>query len=167
MDTLLAYARKYKSVLLYLVFGALTTLINIVAFAVLRYLGLDEAFYRGVLEGNGLGTLFTRFDFLLSNTIAWILSVAFAYVTNRTWVFESRATGLGSVAREAGLFVFYRLVSLLADTAMMFAMLNFTPLPELVAKVLSNVVVIVLNYVFSKWIIFRARGSDREPAEKI
>ena len=102
--------------------------------------------------------LFTRLfgiQWAGANVLSWVLSVLFAYVTNRTWVFEHRAHGTGPILREMGLFFGCRLLSFFCDMAIMFLCVDVLHINDLIAKVFTQVVVIVLNYVFSKWIIFR------------
>lgn len=125
----------------YLVFGVLTTVVNIAAFAVLcDVLHIQE---------------------LIANVIAWAISVAFAYVTNRFFVFESRASGTKAVLREAALFVGARLLSLGLDEVGMLVCLYVFKWHKMLAKVLMNVLVIIFNYFASKLFIFRA-GEKKE-----
>lgn len=119
----------------YLIFGVLTTLVNIAAFGLFSgRLGIAE---------------------LVANGIAWVLSVLFAYVTNRWFVFESKARGGAAWLREAGLFFAARLLSLGVDEAGMALCLYALHWNKMLAKVLMNIVVIVLNYFASKWFVFR------------
>ena len=129
--------QKYKGLILYGVFGALTTAINIAAYALC---------YRALHLPN-----------VPSNVIAWILGVAFAFITNKLYVFESRSLARGTVVRELVSFVSARLATGLLDLAVMFVGVDLLHGPDLVFKVISNVVVIVLNYVLSKLIVFRKK----------
>lgn len=119
----------------YLVFGVLTTLVNIAAFA--------------VLSGR------MRIPELVANVIAWLLSVLFAYVTNRLFVFQSKARSAGALLREAGLFFAARLLSLGIDEGGMALCLYVLHWDKMLAKVLMNVIVVILNYFASKLLIFR------------
>lgn len=129
--------QKYREQLLYVLFGGLTTLVNIVAY----YLCATPL---------GLGTV-------PSTGIAWVLSVLFAYVTNRRWVFESHARGTSAIAREMGAFFLCRLLSGLMDMAIMYVFVDMLRFDGMVVKVASNVLVIIVNYVASKLLIFRNR----------
>lgn len=101
----------------------------------------------------------------LANVLAWVLSVAFAYYTNRRWVFESIASGFKVLMREIGTFIACRLGTGILDLAIMMIVGEwlggrFIPTDSLYlwslgVKVASNVLVIVLNYVFSKVLIFK------------
>ncbi|MBQ2791826.1 MAG: GtrA family protein [Oscillospiraceae bacterium] len=129
--------KKYREVILYLIFGVLTTLVNIVSYFLLT----DIA---GV-------------NYLLSNVIAWVLSVLFAYGTNRVWVFQSQTKGTKAVLGEMAAFFGARLFSGGLDMGIMFVCVSLIGLPDGIIKILSNVLVIVLNYLFSKLWIFKKR----------
>jgi len=131
-----------KEVLLYLVFGVLTTLVNIIVFTLL---------YRTL----GVGTV-------ASNVAAWVLSVLFAYVTNRTFVFESKAAGAKAVIIEAIGFFSGRIMTGLLDTVIMYVSVDILAMDDLVMKILSNVLVVILNYVISKFIVFRRKQNAQE-----
>ena len=130
--------QKYKTVILYLVFGALTTLVNIIAYFSLTKLG-------GI-------------QYLAGNVVAWIVSVLFAYVTNRLFVFASKGQGLVFIIKESLTFVGCRLFSGLVDTITMYVMIDFLHYNDLLVKIIANVVVIVLNYGLSKRIVFQDKG---------
>ena len=132
-----ALLEKYRGLILYAVFGALTTAINIAAYALC---------YRVLHIPN-----------VPSNVIAWILAVLFAFVTNKLYVFESKSLERGTVARELASFVGARLATGLLDLAVMFVGVDLLHGPDLVFKVGSNVIVIILNYVLSKLIVFRKK----------
>lgn len=128
---------RYREPLLYLFFGGLTTLVNIAAYAALAdWLGIY---------------------YLTANAAAWVLSVLFAYLTNRRFVFESRSRGAAAVLRELALFVGCRLLSGAFDMGCMYLCVDLIRLPGLAAKLLSNILVVILNYLFSKFLIFRGK----------
>ena len=95
-----------------------------------------------------------------SNVWAWVLSVLFAYVTNKLWVFENRDFGARHLAREFGSFVAARLFSGALDMGIMWLFVTRLACPDLVVKIASNVVVIVLNYLFSKLWIFKKKDGE-------
>ncbi|MFB1437349.1 teichoic acid glycosylation protein [Latilactobacillus sakei] len=123
---------KYWEQLMYLVFGVLTTAVNMVVF----YL-LDQ---------------YTGMYYLLSNTIAWFLSVLFAFFTNKTWVFQSKYTTFRDFSREIASFFFFRGISYIMDTAIMFVGISMLHGPNMVVKIVDQFVIILANYIFSKWI---------------
>lgn len=129
--------KKYEEMILYVFFGGLTTLVNIIVFFVMNTL-------MGI-------------HYLIANAAAWILSVLFAYVTNRRWVFKSKCRGISAVFKEFAMFVGARVMSGAGDMLIMFLCVDVISVPSLVAKILSNVFVVIFNYLFSKLIIFREK----------
>ena len=93
----------------------------------------------------------------LSNAIAWIISVLFAFVTNKTLVFESKDKSGKTVTREIISFFACRIMSLGIDMASMYAMVTILKWNDFVGKIIANVIVIILNYVFSKLLVFRKK----------
>jgi putative flippase GtrA len=120
----------------YIIFGVLTTLVNYVSYWAAS----------GPLD----------LDYRLSTVIAWILAVAFAFVTNKFYVFNSRSVQWNVVLREAVAFLIARLASGIFDVGWMILAVEWIGMNDLLAKVLSNVVVIVMNYVLSKMFIFKS-----------
>lgn len=130
-----ALLEQYKEIVLYLFFGGLTTLVNIVSYFVC--------------------TDIFNIYYLAATAISWALSVAFAYVTNRTWVFASKKHGLEAILRESVMFVSCRLLSGAMDMAIMFIGVSIIGIPDSITKFLTQILVVVLNYIFSKVFIFR------------
>lgn len=128
---------KYKSFILYAFFGACTTLVNI-------------AVYTACARGLELATI-------VSTVIAWIAAVLFAYVTNRRWVFESNKQGM-AIAGEIIFFFGCRLLTGFLDVLIMFVFVDLAGWNDMVIKAGSNILVIVINYIASKLIIFRKDG---------
>ena len=126
--------QRYKSQILYLFFGGCTTLVNIIVYAVCAHMA-------------ALSTA-------SSTVIAWGVSVLFAYLTNRTWVFESRARTAPDILRELWSFVLCRLATGALDLAIMYLCVERLGLPDIPIKILSNLLVIVLNYIAGKLIVF-------------
>ena len=133
-DNHTSWYNKYREVLLYLVFGGLTTLINIVAFYILRKLSIELQ---------------------VSNVIAWILSVLFAFITNKLFVFESKNKSKKENVKEMTSFFGFRILSVLFDIGFMHLLVSILNIHEMISKILSNILVIILNYVFSKVFIFK------------
>lgn len=129
---------KYRDIIPYAVFGVLTTLVNIVSYW----------FFAHPL----------KWATLPSNIGAWILSVLFAYVTNRKWVFHSEAHGTSSVLKEMISFFTARLATGVLDWFNMWLFVDIFHLNDMIIKVLSNIVVIVLNYAASKVLVFRHKS---------
>lgn len=129
--------RQYRSMILYLFFGGCTTLINIACYYVLyQHAGVSN---------------------LCSTILAWLVSVLFAYVTNRSLVFASEASGWRALMTELIAFISCRLATGLLDTVIMVVAVDLMHGNSLLWKILSNILVIILNYVASKWMIFKPK----------
>ncbi|WP_407423686.1 GtrA family protein [Methanobrevibacter sp.] len=121
-----------RELFLYVVFGAFTFFVNIITYFIFE---------------NLLGI-----NYLISNILAWFFSVLFAYVTNRIWVFESKST---EILKEMSLFFGGRIFSGAVDTALMYLFIDVLVIGDLISKIVVQVIVIVLNYIFSKLIVFK------------
>lgn len=130
----ISWYNKYREGLLYLFFGGCTTLVNIISFAVLRCFNIGKYF---------------------SNGLAWIISVLFAFITNKLFVFESKSKNISTLLKECFSFFGFRLLSLGFDMGFMYLMTDILSINELIAKIVSNVFVVIINYVFSKLFIFK------------
>ena len=128
---------KYKEVILYIFFGGCTTLVNIVVY---------------YLCAHPLNMLTT-----MSTIISWILSVTFAYVTNKIWVFESNVDNKHDLLKEMVSFYGCRLSTGILDLIIMIVFVDILRFNDLIIKILSNILVIVLNYVASKLYIFKKK----------
>jgi len=134
---LVSLYKKHSEIVSYVFFGGLTTLTNIVSYWVLvRLFGTDE---------------------ILATVFAWLISVVFAYITNRIFVFKSRKSGFVAVL---SLFTACRLFSGFVDIGIMYIFVKQMHLYDMLIKILSNIIVIVLNYVLSKVLIFK-RGNGK------
>ena len=134
--------RKYKSFIAYVVFGVLTTLINIITYAVC---------YEHLHIAN-----------VPSNIIAWTLAVSFAFITNKLWVFGSKNMSLRTILNELWKFITARLTVGLIDLAIMYVAVDICHGPGVVFKVVAGIVTIILNFVLSKLVVFRKAKSDKQ-----
>lgn len=125
---------QYKSVLMYVFFGICTTLINIVIYAV---------FYK-----------ILNIENITSTVIAWIFANIFAFFTNKIWVFNSNDFDKKTIIYELIKFFLCRLGTGVIDVVIMWITVNYLNLNALFWKCISNIIVIILNYVASKHIIF-------------
>lgn len=130
-----------KETISYLIFGVLTTIINIVVF---WFAERELAF---IMSEDAAS--------LVGNVIAWVISVAFAFVTNKLFVFESKSMAFKVVMAELTGFVIARLLSLAFDEGFMFVAIVLLGMNSLIAKIISNVFVVIINYVLSKFFIFK------------
>ncbi len=129
------FYKKYKEILLYLFFGGCTFIISIGSFAILNtILGINE---------------------LIANIISWILAVVFAFFTNRTWVFQKETDSASAFGKQFLSFLSARIVTLLIEEAIIFVFITLMGLNSIAVKVVAQIVVIILNYVFSKVFVFR------------
>ena len=142
---------KYKELIIYGIFGVGTTLVNFLTYKLFNMLlGVDY--------------------YLVSNIIAWFVSVVFAYISNKLFVFESKSWNLKLVAKEVTSFFAARVFSFLVEEAGLFLLVDvlsmkdfafdicgFTISGNMISKVILAVVVVVMNYFFSKFVIFRKK----------
>ena len=129
---------KYKGIIFYGIFGVITTVINIAAYA-LCYKVLGIANVPSVI-------------------IAWTVAVLFAFVTNKLWVFESKNMDKKTVIAEFIKFMCARLATGGLDLLIMYIGVDVMHGPDVILKAASNIIVIILNYVFSKLIVFKKKS---------
>lgn len=133
MDMIKTLFLKYKGVILYLVFGVLTTVINVITY---------HACYQTMHIAN-----------LISTVIAWVVAVGFAYITNKLFVFESKRNGSEAI-KEAINFFACRIGTGLIEIVFMYVFVDVMAFNGTIMKLITNFVVIVVNYIASKFIIF-------------
>jgi putative flippase GtrA len=137
--------QKYREQILYLVFGGLTTVVD---FAVSFLL------YRLWLDGFNAPDGFLH----LADLIAWAAAVAFAYVTNRIWVFESKRRGFVPIVGEIAAFAGGRVFTLLLQEVLMAIFFTWLGFNEYIVKIVAAVLVVILNYFISKIFVFRKKN---------
>lgn len=137
MKHIIELMKKYKSFIAYAVFGVFTTIVNIATYNVC-YINLE-------------------FSNTISNIIAWVLAVTFAYLTNKVWVFDSKSWKWEVLRREVPAFISCRLATGVMDLVIMFVAVDLLGWHAMLMKLLSNILVIISNYVFSKLVIFKKR----------
>ena len=144
----------------YILFGVLATVLNFFVFWVFHELfisiGWEGVSHNILPEGSFLQKIFDGdAAYLDANCIAWVITVIFAFVTNKIWVFESKSWKPAVAFKEFVAFIGARLFSFVVETAMMFVLVTLMSTPELIAKIIVGVVVVILNYIFSKLFIFK------------
>ena len=127
--------KNQSELISYAIFGVATTVVSMVVYGV-----CNSAF---------------EMHYLISNIISWVIAVAFAYITNKMFVFKTRGMGFAQLKREITLFVSARLASLGIEELGLFILIGLIGWGEILAKLVMQVVVIVLNYIFSKLVIFK------------
>lgn len=128
--------QKNRDILLYLVFGVLTTLVNYIVYFPCCYMGIPAS---------------------VSNILAWVVSVLFAYVTNKPFVFRSKDWSMKTVVPEAARFFGCRIGSGALESAILFVTVDLLRWNSAVWKIFTSVLVVVLNYVGSKLLVFRKK----------
>lgn len=135
---------QYREVLLYLIFGGLTTVVDW-GLSFLLYHFWGEAIEANAILIHG------------ANVIAWAAAVLFAFVTNRIWVFKSDKKGLLPILGELGSFAGGRVMTLLLQEAIFVIFFDIMGINEFLVKIIAAVLVIILNYVISKLFVFRKK----------
>ena len=149
IKTLLENHRQLQELAMYLIFGVLTTAVNWAAYLLLTWaLGL-----RQTLPGSTPYLIISN----IGQIVGWVLSVLFAFVTNKRYVFRSHSENRKGVWRELGLFVSARVASLLLFDLGLFTVLQLCGMNDKWDKLLMNVLVIVFNYVASRFVIFKKK----------
>lgn len=143
MEKLKELFRKYEEIIAYLIVGGLTTLVSWGAKFLANYLLFDNTMYPTVFENAVL------------SIINWVAGVIFAYFTNRKFVFKSKDPML----KEAPRFVLSRVSTLILDVVVMQVLNVALGVHLLIATVISAVLVIIANYVFSKLFVFNKKES--------
>ena len=142
---------KYKEIISYVFFGVIATIVNLVSFKLFELI-LGERLY------------------LVTNVVSWLITVIFAYFTNKLWVFESKSWKANVVVKELIGFFGARIFSLVVEEAGLWLMIDICHMGNIswdilsiningnmIAKIIMQVVVVILNYVFSKLIIFKKK----------
>ena len=143
---------KYRELITYVLFGGLTTLVNWAVYAIFTRI-LPPATPTGLSE----------FQLGVCTAIAWIAGVLFAFITNKVWVFESRSFAPQVLIKEFLSFVAARGVTGIIETVGLPLLVKLGlnqsvfGIEGMLAKLLVSVVVVILNYVFSKLIVFRKK----------
>ena len=143
-----AFVKEHRQGVLYLVFGALTTLVSILSFALFNALLGDD-------------------KYLVSNLISWVIAVVFAFFTNKHLVFASRSNDKKTLLTEGGKFLGARVITLGLEELILWLMLDILGMEalnilgiatgEVIAKAVATVVVVAVNYLISKFIIFKKK----------
>ncbi len=141
-------------VLMYLIFGVLTTVVNFVVFWLFGKIQDNETVLFSV-GGFALKWVY------VANAVAWVCSVLFAFVTNKLFVFESKATAKGAVAKEMVSFFGARILCfLIFDVAVFALLIEVFKMNEYLVKIVNAVFVVIFNYVASKLVVFRKNKND-------
>lgn len=134
--------QKYKEVIHYLIFGGLATSVNFVSYFIFaRMIGIEE---------------------IVSSGLSWFCSVLFAYITNKLFVFESKTDTRKAFFMEMITFFLARIVSgILCDVGTFALMVKVFHINDIVSKIVTQIMVVVVNYVFSKLFIFKKKKEQK------
>ena len=151
-----------REIITYIIFGVLTTAVNLVTFYIFKKIFISigwEGVFNKLLGSAGwdkaLELLGSGTDYLDATVIAWTVAVIFAFDTNKLIVFESKSWKPAVAGKEFVGFIGARLFSLLVELVFMFVMVTLLKWNDFVAKFIVQVIVVILNYVFSKLLIFK------------
>ena len=131
--------KKYEEIINYVIVGGLTTFVSLFSYFVCVHTFLNPT---------------NPLQLQIANTISWICAVTFAYITNRVFVFKSENKN-----RLIELVLFYgsRITTLLVDMVIMFVLVTILKINDTIAKLMVQIIVMILNYIFSKMLVFRKR----------
>ena len=125
--------KEYKEIINYIIVGGCTTLVSIVSYYLFRLIITN---------------------YLICTILSWIVAVTFAYFTNRIFVFNSKDK---NIMFEFLKFIMARILSLLSELLVMFILVDLIKIDDKISKIIVQFIVLVLNYIFSKIIVFRKK----------
>lgn len=131
--------KQYKAIILYILFGILTTMINLVSYT---------------------GMIYLHWNVQLSVILSWLITVLSAYLTNRKWVFNSKAITTAELLHEFFAFLSSRLLTLILEMAIIWFGVQLLKQNPLVWKLIDNVVVVIFNYIISKLFVFKGKDTN-------
>lgn len=136
MKKIILVYKKYEEIINYIIVGGFTTFVSLATYyiSVLTFLNPNNPFQLQV-----------------ANVISWICAVTFAYFANKKFVFKNNSENLSSAIK----FFLYRVSTLLIDMASMYAFVSLLNINDKVSKILVQFLVLILNYIFSKFIVFK------------
>jgi putative flippase GtrA len=152
--TLLNDKERRREIILYLVFGVLTTVVNLLVYGLILWVQPKRVLFEYILWFHT-----PLYWYYVASIIAWIIAVAFAYIGNKLYVFRSRNLTRRELTQEILSFFGARVLSLLLfDLAGLSLLIQVFAMNEFIAKLIMNVLVIIFNYVASKLVIFKKKA---------
>jgi len=140
------FYQRYKEMLLYLFFGGVTFVLNLVMFSLLHNrVGLNE---------------------LVANVICWVICVLVQFFTNRKWVFNSTAASASSLIYQMGSFFGGRVFTLIVEEIILAVFITWLHFNSMLIKIVAQVVVILLNYIISKYLVFSEKSISKRKKAK-
>lgn len=129
--------KRNREIISYLIIGVLTTIVSLISYYLLTIT---------ILSPNN------PLELTIANIVSWIISVLFAYITNRKYVFQSKDK---NILKEASKFTLSRVTTLLIDILLMFIFVSILHFNDKIIKLLVQIIIIILNYIFSKLLVFK------------
>lgn len=129
--------KRNREIISYLIIGVLTTIVSLISYYLLTIT---------ILSPNN------PLELTIANIISWIISVLFAYITNRKYVFQSKDK---KILKEASKFTLSRVTTLIIDILLMFIFVSILHFNDKIIKLLVQIIIIILNYIFSKLLVFK------------
>lgn len=139
MKKIISLYKKYEEIINYLIIGVSTTIVSLLVYYLCVYTFLNPE---------------DAIQLQIANILSWIVSVTFAFFTNRSFVFKSKNK---NIAKEATTFVGSRVTTLLIDMGLMALFVTLLGLNDKLIKIVVQIIVIVLNYIFSKLFVFKKK----------
>lgn len=133
--------KKYEEIITYLIVGVLSTVVSLATYFICVHTFLDA--------NNSI-------ELQVANIISWFFAVIFAYVTNRIFVFKSKSK---NYLKEIISFLGSRVLTLLMDMGIMFVFVTLLHGSDTIGKLISQVVITIANYIFSKLFVFKSKDS--------
>ena len=146
--------KKHKEIVHYLIVGVLTTIVSIASYNFFRIWIPDDKVYHIVVGIEG---------YIICTVFSWIIAVLFAYITNRIFVFESKEK---RIVKEMSSFFGARLLTLGIEIFVMFLLVKVLYVNDRIAKILVQFIIVVLNYVFSKLLVFNKKKDNKNMTKK-
>ena len=135
MNKIIELYKKYKEIINYLIVGVLTTLVSIIIYFI--------------------STKIFHINYMISSAISWVGAVIFAYITNKKYVFLSKSETKKEIIIEIYQFFKYRIISFIIELLLMYAFVELIKIDDMISKIIVQVIVIILNYIFSKLFVFK------------
>ena len=129
--------KRNREIISYLIIGVLTTIVSLISYYLLTIT---------ILSPNN------PLELTIANIISWIISVLFAYITNRKYVFQSKDK---NILKEASKFTLSRVTTLIIDILLMIIFVSILHFNDKIIKLLVQIIIIILNYIFSKLLVFK------------
>lgn len=139
MKRIINLYKKYEEIINYIIVGGLTTFVSLASYYICVVIFLNPN---------------NAFELQIANIISWVLAVSFAYFANRKYVFKSKNI---NKVKESLKFYLSRVSTLLIDMVVMFCLVTLFSINDKISKLIVQVIVMVLNYIFSKIFVFKKK----------